>query len=91
MSKVVKPWENEQPNHHPRFKCSKAAMKDKVAKAEGKPTKSLAEWVREARECNLDYGTYRGLVEQCGMTFAEIKAQNRSVSGHSRVRARKTI
>lgn len=36
--------------------------------------KSLSEWVREAQECNLDYGTYRGLIE-LGKSFEELKAQ----------------
>lgn len=36
--------------------------------------KSLSDWEREAKECNLDYGTYRGLIEQ-GKTFEELKAQ----------------
>ena len=36
--------------------------------------KSLSEWQREAAECNLDYGSYRGLIEQ-GKTFEELKAQ----------------
>lgn len=36
---------------------------------------TLDQWVRESRQVNLDYGTYRGLIEQ-GKTFDEIKAQN---------------
>ena len=49
----------------------------KCAKAEGKPVKSLDDWAREARECNLDYGTYRALLAQ-GKTFDELKAQAQS-------------
>ena len=49
-------------------------MKSKVDAAVGKPTKSLTEWSNEAAECNLDYGTYRALIEQ-GKTFDELKAQ----------------
>ena len=45
--------------------------------------KSLADWCREADECNLDYGTYRGLIEQ-GHTFDELKAQNRPFQIHAR-------
>ena len=31
------------------------------------------DWIREADECNLDYGTYRGLIKM-GKTFDELKA-----------------
>ena len=37
------------------------------------PRKPFFTWVKEARECNLDYGTYRGLIEQ-GKSFDELKA-----------------
>lgn len=47
-----------------RKKKFKAQVKDK----------SLAEWQREAQECNLDYGTYRGLIA-AGKSFEELKAQ----------------
>ena len=46
----------------------------KVAKAEKKPVKPLSEWVKEAAECNIDYGTYRTLIEMQGKTFDELKA-----------------
>lgn len=39
-------------------------------KTQGKP---IEEWINEAKECNLDYGTYRGLIEQ-GKTFDQLKA-----------------
>lgn len=60
--------------------------KTKVAQSIGAPTKTLDEWCREAAECNLDYGTYRTLVEMQGKTFEKLKAQNqnRSVSLHAR-------
>ncbi len=55
-------------------------VKAETPKPQGK---TLAEWCREADECNLDYGTYRGLVEQ-GHTFDELKAQNRPPRLHAR-------
>lgn len=42
---------------------------------EKKPVKKLEDWEREARECGVDYGTYRGLVTVFGKTKEEIKAQ----------------
>lgn len=46
--------------------------------------KSLADWVREARECNLDYGTYRAL-RNLGKSFEELKAtaDNRQSPAHA--------
>ena len=35
--------------------------------------KTLEDWVREARECNLDYGNYRALIA-AGKTYEELKA-----------------
>lgn len=63
----------------------KAIIAQKVAKAEKKPTKTLADWSREAAECNLDYGTYRGLVEHFGKTYEEIRAQyaDRTTAAHA--------
>lgn len=48
------------------------------------PPKSLAEWCKEARECNLDYGNYRALITS-GKTFEELRAQadNRCVQIHA--------
>lgn len=37
----------------------------------GKP---MDEWIREASECGLDYGTYRTLIEQ-GKTLSKSKPQ----------------
>lgn len=37
--------------------------------------KTMADWLREADECNLDYGTYRTQIEQFGKTYEELKAQ----------------
>lgn len=51
-----------------------------------KEPKTLDDWIREAAECNLDYGTYRGLVEQ-GKTYAELKtrADNQHQPAHSHI------
>ena len=48
------------------------------------PSKSLADWIREATECNLDYGSYRGLID-AGKSFDELKAlaSSRSQRVHS--------
>ena len=35
--------------------------------------RTFDDWIREADECNLDYGTYRGLIT-AGKTFDELKA-----------------
>ena len=60
-------------------KCRNEAIKKEqakqaMAKATGEKVKTIADWTREARECNMDYGTYRGLIEQCGRTYEELKA-----------------
>lgn len=46
----------------------------KCKAAKLKSGKTLEDWQREANECNLDYGTYRGLIA-LGKTHEEIKAQ----------------
>ena len=63
----------------------KNAAQMKVDTATGKPVKTLAEWSREASERNLDYGTYRGLIEQCGRIYEELKAtaDNRAAKYHA--------
>lgn len=82
-------WRTEYPKHHPRFAYERAEMKRKVDEAEGKPVKALSAWCKEADECNLDYGTYRTLVELHGKTFEELKAQaeTRCLPTHSRINA----
>ena len=35
----------------------------------------MAKWIREARECGMDYGNYRAQIEQFGKTYEELKAQ----------------
>lgn len=59
-------------------------MQEKIAKAEGKSTKTLSDWEREASECNLDYGTYRGLIA-AGKTYDELKVlySDRATPAHS--------
>lgn len=49
-----------------------------------KAGKSLAEWEREAAECNLDYGNYRALLN-VGKTYEELKAlaDGRGIRYHS--------
>lgn len=55
-----------------------------VAQAEKKPVKTVADWEREADECGIDYGTYRGLVTVFGKTKEEIKAMyGRSEMAHA--------
>lgn len=67
--------------NYKREEC-KTPKPEPVAKPE---RKSLSEWAREARECNLDYGTYRKYIEQ-GKTFDELKATvgSRPIIAHSR-------
>lgn len=57
----------------------------KVDKSQGKPVKTLDDWVREAADCNLDYGTYRALIA-AGNTFDQLKAVNRHPQTHSHCR-----
>lgn len=54
--------------------CSakKAAAKKPAAKNDGK---TLGQWVREAKECGLDYGTYRAYLNM-GKTYEELKAKH---------------
>lgn len=46
--------------------------------------KPMDEWIREARECDLDYGTYRTLIEQ-GKTFEQVKAAGYHSAAHSKL------
>ena len=59
----------------------------KQVNEQSKP-KTLAEWCKEAAECNLDYGNYRALIES-GKTFEELKARadSRQFQIHSHLRA----
>lgn len=61
-------------NGNKRFcsqKCSSHFRKG-LPRTTPDPEKSLADWAREAAECNLDYGTYRTL-RNAGKTFDELK------------------
>lgn len=60
-------------------KCRNEAIKKEqakhaMAKATDEKVKTLAEWTREARECNMDYGQYRAQIEVFGKTYEELKA-----------------
>lgn len=55
-------------------KCKGAHRKQKIKSPPAQPEKTLAQWVDEARQCNLDYGTYRALI-QAGKSFDELKTQ----------------
>ena len=67
--------------------CMEAIYSPRSAQVEvetqPKPTKPLSEWISEARECNMDYGTYRAQIEVFGKTFAQCKAMNKQVQIHS--------
>lgn len=52
------------------LKCAQAYQEELEAK---RLSKTLADWCREADECNLDYGNYRALIG-AGKTFEELKA-----------------
>lgn len=67
-----------------RLHSQKAA---KRVNEQSKP-KTLADWCKEAAECNLDYGNYRALIES-GKTFEELKARadSRQLPTHSHLRA----
>ena len=78
--------------------CRKVAKREEYRRLNGyinarkvnsnAPRKMLDEWCREAAECNLDYGTYRALIE-LGKTFEELKAraESRRMAHHSHCRA----
>lgn len=59
---------------HYKTAKAKEIVTKAVAQAENKPVKKPEDWVREADECGIDYGTYRGLAEVFGKTKEEIKA-----------------
>lgn len=61
-------------------KCRELLRRQEAQPKIGLPrARRLDDWVREAAECNLDYGSYRALIEH-GKTFDELKsgAQNRT-------------
>lgn len=55
-------------------KC-RAFQREQEAQAKPEPPRirTLDDWIREAAECNLDYGTYRAMIER-EKTFDELKA-----------------
>lgn len=71
-------------------KCRNRFVKGLFHLRPGYVDKSLADWVREAAECNLDYGTYRAL-RNAGKTFEELKATaaNRQMPAHAHGRGRR--
>ncbi|MBR0060977.1 MAG: hypothetical protein IJP68_05800 [Selenomonadaceae bacterium] len=59
--------------------CCRACYNDynrskKKPAAKKNAGKTLGDWVREATECHLDYGTYRALIG-AGKTYEELKEQ----------------
>ena len=61
---------------HQKFCCYACGDRYRHGRPKPKPKskgKSLDDWAREAAECNLDYGTYRALIQQ-GKSFDELKA-----------------
>lgn len=83
----------ERRNERERIQRKRTYAQKKVDESIGKPTKTLDDWCREAAECNLDYGTYRALVELQGKTFDELKAQSpfRHTSAHAHGRHTRSI
>ena len=77
---------------HNAYKRKKKAEREAKERAQELAKKSLEEWCREAAECNLDYGTYRGLIAQ-GKSFEELKAQgqNRGQRVHNHTPHRKKV
>ena len=70
-----KAFSRRECNMNTKF-CCNTCYKE-YRKKRPKPAKSgktMADWTREARECNLDYGTYRGLIAM-GKTYEELKEQ----------------
>ena len=79
-----------QAKSHTRIYCSEECRKKQHAarywyveqpRTDGKKFAQLA---REAADCNLDYGTYRALIEQ-GRTYSQIKATGYKSAAHSGV------
>ena len=61
----------------------KALVAAKAARAQKYGGKTLGQWIQESTACNLDYGTYRALIEQ-GKTYEELLAlaPNRQLKVH---------
>lgn len=58
----------------PNFCCDACGVNYRWKQKHGKttPEKTLSDWANEAKACELDYGTYRGLIAS-GKTFEELK------------------
>ena len=82
------------PNPNQKFcssRCQDRHCKGRPRPAKESAGKTLDDWVREADECNLDYGNYRALIE-LGKTYEELKATAHTrATYHSRVRARNLV
>jgi len=68
---------NSREEQHKAWVAAKAARRQKYG------GKTLGQWIQESTACNLDYETYRALIEQ-GKTYEELLAQapNRQVRIH---------
>lgn len=56
--------------------CSLKCFYDSKKQTEGtvvRVDKTFDDWIREAEDCHLDYGTYRSLIKM-GKTYEELKA-----------------
>lgn len=71
-------------------KCRNRFVKGLFHLRPSNESKSLSDWLHEAAECNLDYGTYRGL-RNLGKSFEELKATaaNRQMPAHAHGRGRR--
>ena len=66
--------------------CYESARHHEPPPEPAEPKKPMSEWVKEAAECNLDYGTYRAF-RNMGKTYEELKAtaSNRQAAAHNRM------
>ena len=55
-------------------RCRERYYKGRPRPAKKSTGKTLSDWAREAKECNLDYGNYRAMIEIMGKTYEELKA-----------------
>jgi len=67
-----------------RFCTTRCRKSFKPAQAPKPKKKTLSDWTREAKECNLDYGDYRAMIEIMGKTYEELKAtaHTRRITNH---------
>ena len=66
--------------------CSQACREKFQSEKLKKKSKPLELWTKEAAECNLDYGSYRALIN-AGKTFEELKATShlRTLPTHAKL------